>query len=179
MAHYKDFPVVVSSRWQQEVTETVWNVVNSDRDRDDERLNEKHSKAHCYAQGKDIIVWGPCYRLGGPFQSQWQRWVYYPNWSFWVNFGWMRVTFSFRKHLYLFPNRLEIGIDSDPHVWPLEEIIGIQENVHRSYRCIQIRLVKDHKRLPNYSPVIGILVYRYIFKFWIFWILVIESKWAR
>ena len=73
MAHYKDFPVVVSSRWQQEVTETVWNVVNSDRDRDDERLNEKHSKAHCYAQGKDIIVWGPCYRLGGPFQSQWQR----------------------------------------------------------------------------------------------------------
>ena len=55
------------------------------------------------------------------------------------------VKYFFRKHLYLFPNRLEIGIDSDPHVWPLEEIIGIQENVHRSYRCIQIRLVKNHK----------------------------------
>jgi len=128
MAHYKDFPVVVSSRWQQEVTETVWNVVNSDRDRDDERLNEKHSKAHCYAQGKDIIVWGPCYRLGGPFQSQWQR-----------------------KHLYLFPNRLEIGIDSDPHVWPLEEIIGIQENVHRSYRCIQIRLKSQKEFLIKFD----------------------------
>ena len=47
----------------------------------------------------------------------------------------------FRRHLYLFPNRLEIGIDSEPHVWPLEEIIGIQETLHRSYRCIQIRLV--------------------------------------
>ena len=62
----------------------------------------------------------------------------------------------------MFPNRLEIGVDSDPHVWPLEEIIGIQENVHRSYRCIQIRLVKDHKRSPNYFPIIGIIVYRYI-----------------
>lgn len=70
---------------------------------------------------------------------------------------------EFRKHLYLFPNRLEIGVDSDPHVWPLEEIIGIQENVHRSYRCIQIRLVKDHKRSPNYSPIIGIIVYRFIY----------------
>ena len=26
----------MSSRWQQEVLETVWNVVNHDRDRDDE-----------------------------------------------------------------------------------------------------------------------------------------------
>ena len=69
----------------------------------------------------------------------------------------------FRKHLYLFPNRLEIGVDSDPHVWPLEEIIGIQENVHRSYRCIQIRLVKDHKRSPNYFPIIGIIVNRFIY----------------
>ena len=36
LAHYENFPVVVSSRWQQEVLETVWNVVNNDRDREDE-----------------------------------------------------------------------------------------------------------------------------------------------
>ena len=81
----------------------------------------------------------------------------------WEKFGASSVKFHFRKHLYLFPNRLEIGVDSDPHVWPLEEIIGIQENVHRSYRCIQIRLVKDHKRSPNYFPIIGIIVYRFIY----------------
>ena len=74
-AQYKNFPVVVSSRWQHEVCETVWNIVNADRDRDDERLTDKQSKAFRYAQGKDIIVWGPCLRLGGPFQSQWQRFV--------------------------------------------------------------------------------------------------------
>ena len=74
-AQYKNFPVVVSSRWQQEVCETVWTIVNADRDRDDERLTDKQSKAFRYAQGKDIIVWGPCLRLGGPFQSQWQRLV--------------------------------------------------------------------------------------------------------
>jgi len=38
LAHYENFPVVVSSRWQQEVLETVWNVVNHDRDRDDEGI---------------------------------------------------------------------------------------------------------------------------------------------
>lgn len=127
-AQYKNFPVVVSSRWQHEVCETVWNIVNADRDRDDERLTDKQSKAFRYAQGKDIIVWGPCLRLGGPFQSQWQR-----------------------RHLYLFPNRLEIGIDSDPHVWPLEEIIGIQETLHRSYRCIQIRLKSQKEFLIKFD----------------------------
>jgi beta-adrenergic-receptor kinase len=128
LAQYKNFPVVVSSRWQAEVYETIWTIVNSDRDRDDERMSEKQSKAFLYAQGKDIIVWGPCLRLGGPFQSQWQR-----------------------RHLYLFPNRLEIGIDSDPHVWPLEEIIGIQETMHRSYRCIQIRLKSQKEFLIKFD----------------------------
>ena len=49
-AQYKNFPVVVSSRWQQEVCETVWDIVNADRDRDDERLTDKQSKAFRYAQ---------------------------------------------------------------------------------------------------------------------------------
>ena len=110
----------------------MWNIVNADRDRDDERLTDKQSKAFRYAQGKDIIVWGPCLRLGGPFQSQWQRLTYHHH---------AANNHHLRRHLYLFPNRLEIGIDSDPHVWPLEEIIGIQETLHRSYRCIQIRSV--------------------------------------
>ena len=125
---------MVSSRWQQEVCETVWNIVNTDRDRDDDRMTEKQSKAFLYAQGKDIIVWGPCLRLGGPFQSQWQRY------SRIIKSGFNETALVPSRHLYLFPNRLEIGIDSDPHVWPLEEIIGIQETLHRSYRCIQIRL---------------------------------------
>ena len=85
--------------------DTVWAVVNHDRDKEDEGtahflssiqiqielnlnlnlgsivklnlsqfkvLNKKALKAFKHAQGKDVIIWGPCCRLGGPFQSQWQ-----------------------------------------------------------------------------------------------------------
>ena len=41
----------------------------------------------------------------------------------------------------MFPNRLEIGVDHDPHVWPLEEIIGIQPSHHRGHKCVQIRYI--------------------------------------
>ena len=41
----------------------------------------------------------------------------------------------------MFPNRLEIGVDHDPHVWPLEEIIGIQPSHHRGHKCVQIRFL--------------------------------------
>ena len=38
-------------------------------------ISKKQSKAFLHAQGKDVIIWGPCSRLGGPFQSQWQEWL--------------------------------------------------------------------------------------------------------
>ena len=52
--------------------DTIWNVVNTERDREDSLLTKRQSKAFEHAYGKDVIIWGPCQRLGGPFQSQWQ-----------------------------------------------------------------------------------------------------------
>ena len=70
-----------------------------------------------------MIVWGPCARLGGPFQSQWQR-----------------------RHIYLFPNRIEI--EPDTQVYPLEEINMISEAYHRNNKCLQL---KYESHFLNYS----------------------------
>ncbi|CBY38063.1 unnamed protein product [Oikopleura dioica] len=128
LAHYENFTTIVSSRWQQEVLDTIWNVVNTERDREDSLLTKRQSKAFEHAYGKDVIIWGPCQRLGGPFQSQWQR-----------------------KHLFLFPNRLELGIDGDLHVWPLEELIAITDHTHRGNRTIQLRLKSQKEFLIKFD----------------------------
>ena len=59
-----------------------------------EHDGDKHGSSSPYAKGKDCIMHGYIYKLGGPFNSQWQR-----------------------KYFYLFPNRIEAISESDGHHW--------------------------------------------------------------
>ncbi|XP_061458664.1 beta-adrenergic receptor kinase 2 isoform X3 [Rhineura floridana] len=84
---YKNFPLVISERWQQEVAETVYEAVNSDTDKIEARKRAKNKQLgheEDYALGKDCIMHGYMLKLGNPFLTQWQR-----------------------RYFYLFPNRLE------------------------------------------------------------------------
>ncbi|NWQ82456.1 ARBK1 kinase, partial [Columbina picui] len=83
---YRNFPLTISERWQQEVTETVFEAVNADTDKLEARKKAKKQLGHEeeYAMGKDCIMHGYMSKLGNPFLTQWQR-----------------------RYFYLFPNRLE------------------------------------------------------------------------
>lgn len=41
---YKNFPLVISERWQQEVAETVYDAVNSDTDKNEARKRAKNKQ---------------------------------------------------------------------------------------------------------------------------------------
>lgn len=48
---YRDFPLVVSERWQLEIAETVFDVVNQEADRADNKRRAKHSQPSTFASG--------------------------------------------------------------------------------------------------------------------------------
>jgi len=113
---YKNFPLVVSERWQHEVAETVFDAINSDTDKVELKRKQKpkadevdlvliKDKRWCrcllcckrcdlgyiiildherQAGPTDCIVEGEVLKLGGPFNQSWSK-----------------------KHLKLYPNRLE------------------------------------------------------------------------
>ncbi|KAK6190745.1 hypothetical protein SNE40_002541 [Patella caerulea] len=81
---YKNFPLLVSERWQQEVAETVFDAINSDTDKIEQKRKQKPKIDDADAGPTDCIVEGEVMKLGGPFLQTWQK-----------------------KHLKLYPNRLE------------------------------------------------------------------------
>uniref|UniRef100_A0A2K6PMB2 G protein-coupled receptor kinase n=1 Tax=Rhinopithecus roxellana TaxID=61622 RepID=A0A2K6PMB2_RHIRO len=84
---YRNFPLTISERWQQEVAETVFDTINAETDRLEARKKAKNKQLgheEDYALGKDCIMHGYMSKMGNPFLTQWQR-----------------------RYFYLFPNRLE------------------------------------------------------------------------
>nr|XP_023415317.1 beta-adrenergic receptor kinase 1 isoform X1 [Loxodonta africana] len=84
---YRNFPLTISERWQQEVAETVFDTINVETDRLEARKKAKNKQLgheEDYALGKDCIMHGYMSKMGNPFLTQWQR-----------------------RYFYLFPNRLE------------------------------------------------------------------------
>lgn len=51
---YKNFPLVISERWQQEVAETVYEAVNSDTDKNETRKRAKN-KQQGHEEGEVLI----------------------------------------------------------------------------------------------------------------------------
>lgn len=116
---YKNFPLVISERWQQEVAETVFDTVNQEADKlelkkkskqkakfnQDEkgdllrhfmpclnRLRVRLTVPLDYLgvyQESDCIIHGYIKKLGGPFASAWQT-----------------------RYAKLYPNRLELHTES-------------------------------------------------------------------
>uniref|UniRef100_A0AC34F000 G protein-coupled receptor kinase n=1 Tax=Panagrolaimus sp. ES5 TaxID=591445 RepID=A0AC34F000_9BILA len=72
---YKNFNIIISERWQNEIAETVFDVVNQDADKSEMKKKAKQkTKMNVDEKGfhSDVIVHGYIKKLGGPFTSAWQ-----------------------------------------------------------------------------------------------------------
>uniref|UniRef100_A0A8C6XRY8 G protein-coupled receptor kinase n=1 Tax=Naja naja TaxID=35670 RepID=A0A8C6XRY8_NAJNA len=119
---YKNFPLVISERWQQEVAETVFEAVNADTDKAELRKRAKNKQLgheEDYALGKDCIMHGYMLKLGNPFLTQWQR-----------------------RYFYLFPNRLEWRGEGESrqNLLTMELILSVEETQVKDRRCILLRI---------------------------------------
>ncbi|XP_013373419.1 PREDICTED: beta-adrenergic receptor kinase 2 isoform X3 [Chinchilla lanigera] len=119
---YKNFPLVISERWQQEVTETVYEAVNTDTDKIEARKRAKNKQLgheEDYALGKDCILHGHMLKLGNPFLTQWQR-----------------------RYFYLFPNRLEWRGEGESrqNLLTMEQILSVEETQIKDKKCILFRI---------------------------------------
>lgn len=86
---YKHFPVVISERWQQEISETVYDAINSETDKIELKKRAKLKNKFEDEKESDCILHGYIKKLGGPFASAWQN-----------------------RYAKLYPNRLELHSDS-------------------------------------------------------------------
>ncbi|XP_043835086.1 beta-adrenergic receptor kinase 2 isoform X1 [Dromiciops gliroides] len=137
---YKNFPLVISERWQQEVAETVYEAVNADTDKIEARKRAKNKQLgheEDYALGKDCTLHGYMLKLGNPFLTQWQR-----------------------RYFYLFPNRLEWrGEGESRDSWSIcskkqkmqnlvtmDQIVSVEETQIKDKKCILLR-IKGGKQL--------------------------------
>ncbi|XP_077016805.1 G protein-coupled receptor kinase 3 isoform X3 [Tamandua tetradactyla] len=119
---YKNFPLVISERWQQEVAETVYEAVNADTDKIEGRKKAKNKQLgheEDYALGKDCIMHGYMLKLGNPFLTQWQR-----------------------RYFYLFPNRLEWKGEGESrqNLLTMEQILSVEETQIKDKKCILLRI---------------------------------------
>ncbi|XP_064612264.1 G protein-coupled receptor kinase 3-like [Liolophura sinensis] len=136
---YKNFPLVVSERWQQEVAETVFETINSDTDKLEQKRKQK-PKIDEDVGPTDCIVEGEVLKLGGPFLQTWQK-----------------------KHLKLYPNRLEFyhknrdgqvvkskGVEL-VSMLDIKEIYPEFQKLNKTENCIVI-LLKNDTKLAITSP---------------------------
>ncbi|KAK1800879.1 hypothetical protein P4O66_006055 [Electrophorus voltai] len=119
---YKNFPLVISERWQQEVAETVYEAVNNDTDKNELRKrakNKQQGHEEDYALGKDCIMHGYMLKLGNPFLTQWQR-----------------------RYFYLFPNRVEWRGEGESrqNLLTMEQIVTVEETQIKDKKCILLRI---------------------------------------
>ncbi|XP_065054623.1 G protein-coupled receptor kinase 3-like [Rhopilema esculentum] len=124
-ALYKNFNYINSERWQQEIAETVFDVINQETDKIEAKKGTKINLNHIeITESSDCLLHGFLNKLGGPFQSQWQR-----------------------KYFYLFPNRIEWRgeqLNSQKNLVPFEDIFSIEECQIKGFKCIKI-VCKDQK----------------------------------
>merc|ERR1719225_1430072 len=101
---YKNFPLVISERWQNEVSETVFDTINHEYDKTEQkRAKQKKAKFGNDEKDSDCILHGYIKKLGGPFESAWQT-----------------------KYAKLYPNRLELHTENNkPQLIFMEDIEDI------------------------------------------------------
>ncbi|XP_077995188.1 G protein-coupled receptor kinase 3-like isoform X4 [Glandiceps talaboti] len=118
---YKNFPLVISERWQQEIAETVYETINQDADKSEAKKKAKknmHPDEGEYALGKDCIMHGQMLKLGGPFLTAWQK-----------------------RYFYLFPNRLEWqGEGEKGNILTMEQVVSVDETTIKNFKCIQLKV---------------------------------------
>lgn len=135
---YKNFPLTISERWQNEVAETVFESVNLETDKMEQKKKAKQKQRFDDDEKEsDCILHGYIKKLGGPFASAWQT-----------------------RYAKLYPNRLELHPESGSgkpeliFMDQLEDVSGdlvIVKNEH----CIILK-TKDTKIVLTNSDEIGL-----------------------
>ncbi|XP_063972850.1 G protein-coupled receptor kinase 1 [Diachasmimorpha longicaudata] len=123
---YKNFPLVISERWQAEVAETVFETVNIEADKLEIKKKAKQKlRFDADEKGSDCILHGYIKKLGGPFTSAWQT-----------------------RYAKLYPNRLELHPESatKPELVFLDQVEELSPDLQnvKGDQCIVVR-TKDGK----------------------------------
>lgn len=121
---YKNFNIVISERWQQEIADTIFERVNQETDKLEQkkRSNRKVSKFYHEEKDSDVIVHGYIKKLGGPFTSAWQM-----------------------RYGKLYPSRLELHPESEngkPELYFMDQIEEVGNDLQqvKNENCIIIKL---------------------------------------
>ncbi|XP_014221698.1 G protein-coupled receptor kinase 1 isoform X1 [Trichogramma pretiosum] len=134
---YKNFPLVISERWQAEVAETVFETINNEADKVENKRKAKKVRFEPDEKGSDCILHGYIKKLGGTFASAWQT-----------------------RYAKLYPNRLELHVESSPAKTELIFLDTVEEvssdlQLIKGEQCIVVR-TKDTKAVLT-NPVSGFL----------------------
>jgi len=132
---YKNFPLVISERWQNEVAETVFDTINNDYDKKEQSRRKPKAKFGSDEKESDILLHGYLKKLGGPFAQTWQT-----------------------RYAKLYPNRLELHSDNNkPELIFMEQIEDVNTELQqvKSEQSIILR-TKEGKIVLTNSDEIGL-----------------------
>lgn len=134
---YKSFPLVISERWQNEVSETVFDTINHDYDKKEQnRTKQKKAKFGSDEKDSDCILHGYIKKLGGPFESAWQT-----------------------RYAKLYPNRLELHAESNKaQLIFMEDIEDINTELVtiRNEQCVILKTKEGKVVITTISDEIGL-----------------------
>ncbi|KAG1691855.1 G protein-coupled receptor kinase 1 [Nymphon striatum] len=140
---YKNFPLVISERWQQEIAETVFDTINQEAD----KLEQKRRSKNKYKFDEDekvlflesdCIIHGYIKKLGGPFASAFQT-----------------------RYGKLYPNRLELHYESSntkPELVFMEQLDEVTSDYVpvKGENCIVLKTTKEGRVVLTTSDEIGL-----------------------
>jgi beta-adrenergic-receptor kinase len=135
---YKNFPLVISERWQAEVADTVFHTINHDYDKIEGKKRAKQKKFGTSVDEKDsdCILHGYLRKQGGPFGTHWQT-----------------------RYAKLYPNRLELHSENNkPELTFMDQIEEITTDPVqvKNEQCIVLRTRNDGKIVLTNSDEIGL-----------------------
>ncbi|KAF5270709.1 hypothetical protein FQA39_LY01447 [Lamprigera yunnana] len=127
---YKNFPLVISERWQAEVAETVFETINFEADKAEHKKKAKQKKLFDLDEKEsDCILHGYIKKLGGPWTTSWQM-----------------------RYAKLYPNRLELHPDSaKPEMVFMDQVEEVSPDLVqvKNEQCIVVRLREGKVVLTN------------------------------
>lgn len=132
---YKNFSLVISERWQDEVADTVFQQINHDHDKLEAKRRAKQKKfAAVDEKDSDCILHGYLKKQGGPFGTNWQL-----------------------RYAKLYPNRLELYAEnSKPELIFMDQIEEITNEQVKNEQCIILRTRNEAKFVLTNNDEIGL-----------------------
>ncbi|KAL1451098.1 hypothetical protein WDU94_003391 [Cyamophila willieti] len=132
---YKNFPLTISERWQNEVAETVLETINLETDKLEQKKKAKQkARFNDDEKESDCILHGYIKKLGGPFVSAWQT-----------------------RYAKLFPNRLELHPESGqskPELIFMDQIEEVSQDLItvKGEQCVQLKVSKGDTKIVLTNP---------------------------